>query len=718
MMMKNLFLLFLVSLTTIVNGQSIISGIVTDNNDLPIIGANVYLEGTYDGDVTDLDGKFSFKTNEENEQTLSISYLGYETKSITGPIETLATVRIKLRESVTALDAVTITSSTFEAGDNSKVAVLKPMDILTTAGSVGDVIAGMQTLPGTQSNADDGRLFVRGGDARETAIYIDGLRVFSPYMKTIGGSPTRGRYSPLLFKGVSFSTGAYGAAYGQALSGVLNMKSIDEPTETMTNINLMSIGGGVGHTQKWNNQSLSVNTNYVNLKPYDLLVPSRVDWKKPFQGYSGEAIYRLKTKNGMFKSYLAGDVADFELFQTNFNSGQKELIDINNNNIYSNTNYLGFLSDKTSVYAGISFGMNGDRSNLDNQFEENNDQFGVHVLVSGKTIFSDRFKTDYGVDYMMVDDKQINKVDEIEDERSLNKEIGGAYVEADYFFNKNLAIKTAVRSEYNGFTDELSFLPRMTMALKLDKESQLSASYGRYNQDIETRFTFIDTPILQETATHYTLNFNRKVDRQILRLETYYKSYDNLLTYDKERGIVDNITNAGDGYAYGLDLFYRANGVVKNLDMWVSYSWLQNERKYQDFRTPAPTQFSSEHNLSLVGKYFAEELRSQISMTYNMTSGRPYHNPNTAMFMSERSKYFHSINLSWAYLVSDQKILFVSVSNATRFKNSYGYEYKNQANELGVFEGKLIRPNDDQFFFAGFFITLSKNKNNNQLNNL
>jgi len=718
MMMKNLNLIFFLTFATWMHGQSVISGLVTDHHGLPIIGANVFLDGTYDGGVTDLDGKFRFRTQETGEQRLSVSYLGYETQSISGSISTFTDINIILRESVTALDAVEIVASTFEAGDNSKLAVLKPMDILTTAGSMGDVIAGMQTLPGTQTNADDGRLFVRGGDARETAIYIDGLRVFSPYMKTIGGSPTRGRYNPLLFKGVSFSTGAYGASFGQALSGVLNMKSIDEPTETMTNINLMSIGAGIGHTQKWANQSISVNTNYVNLKPYDLVVPSRVDWKKPFQGYSGEAIYRLRTQKGLLKSYVAGDFADFELFQTNFNTGQRELVDIKNTNIYSNTNYLTFINDNTSVHAGISLGINGDRSTLNNRFEQTNNQIGIHTRISAKTIFSDRFKTDYGIEYTRVDDQRINKADLIEDKQSLKKEIGASYFEADYFINKNLAIKTGLRTERNAFTNEWSFLPRLTMAMKLDSDSQLSASYGSYNQEADSRFVFGEEPVLQERATHYTLNYNRKVARQILRVETYYKSYDNLITYDQENGLIQNLENEGNGYAYGLDFFYRANGVVENLDMWVSYSWLQNERKYQDFITSAPTQFSSVHNLSLVGKYFAEDLRSQLSLTYNMTSGRPFDNPNRVGFMTERSKYFHSINLSWAYLISDQKILFVSISNATRFKNSYGYEYKNQPNELGLYESRLIRPNDDQFFFAGFFITLSKNKKNNQLNNL
>ena len=76
-----------------------------------------------------------------------------------------------------------------------------------------------------------GDYFVRGGDAGETQIFIDGIRVFTPYSPTTNNSPTRGRYSPFLFDGITFSTGGYSAEYGQALSSVLLLSTIDEPDQ-------------------------------------------------------------------------------------------------------------------------------------------------------------------------------------------------------------------------------------------------------------------------------------------------------------------------------------------------------------------------------------------------------------------------------------------------------------------------------------------------------
>jgi len=205
---------------------------------------------------------------------------------LTADVSTFRNLDIKLRESAATLDAVEISASTFKAGDNSKLAVLKPIDMVTTAGSMGDVIAAIQTLPGTQSNADDGRLFVRGGDANETKIYIDGLRVFSPYTRSVQGTPSRGRYSPFLFQGTSFSTGGYNTEFGQALSGVLDMKTIDNPNQTESNISLMTVGMALGHTQKGKKQSISFSGSYIDLTPYYLLAPSRLDFITAYLKYS------------------------------------------------------------------------------------------------------------------------------------------------------------------------------------------------------------------------------------------------------------------------------------------------------------------------------------------------------------------------------------------------------------------------------------------------
>jgi outer membrane cobalamin receptor len=100
-----------------------------------------------------------------------------------------------------------------ETGDKARVAVLKPLDIVTTAGSAGNIIAALQTYRNTKCG-EDGRLFVRGGEANETQTFVDGIRW--PYNATIGKMCLHEVVFHLFVQ--RFSTGGYSAEYGEALS--------------------------------------------------------------------------------------------------------------------------------------------------------------------------------------------------------------------------------------------------------------------------------------------------------------------------------------------------------------------------------------------------------------------------------------------------------------------------------------------------------------------
>ena len=303
--MKQLLLTIIILFGFGLHAQTTIKGNVTDTKGNAIVGANVYLEGTYDGSTTDEMGDFSFKTNENGSRTLVISYLTFETFTMTGDVSFMNNLKIELKEDINTLDAVVLSAGSFKAGDNSKINALKPLDVVTTASALGDFVGALQTLPGTTTAAEDGRLFVRGGEAEETQIFIDGIRVFTPYTPSANNTPTRGRYSPFLFDGITFSTGGYSAEYGQALSSVLLLNTIDEPDQEKTDIGIMTVGGAFGNTQKWEKSSVSANASYINLAPYTELFPDRNDWETPYQGASGELVFRRKFDNGLLKLYSA-----------------------------------------------------------------------------------------------------------------------------------------------------------------------------------------------------------------------------------------------------------------------------------------------------------------------------------------------------------------------------------------------------------------------------
>lgn len=720
--MKNHLLLFLAVFNIGISvAQTTISGRVTDTKNNPIAGANVYLEGTYDGASTDGEGSFSFETTETGTQTLVVSMLSYDTHYEMGDVSYLANLTIKMVESINTLTGVTLTAGTFEAGDNSKVSVLKPLDIVTTAGAVGDFVGALQTLPGTTSVNEDGRLFVRGGSAEETQVFIDGLRVFQPFNATANNMPTRGRFSPFLFKGITFSTGGYSAEYGQALSSVLLLNTTDVPDQEKTDISIMSVGGGLGHTKIWGDQSLSINTSYLNLAPYEALIPSEqgARWNSPYESIAGEAVFRSKGDRSMFKLYTGFNHANLDVEQEDINFEDFIGFQLTNNNLYFNASYKYFFENDWSLTSGGSISWDTNAIGLDED-KVDMSETASHAKVKVRKSFNNRFNLNFGTEVFWTDYEETFTSTEDEVFRSTYEDrLFAGFVETDIFLSNEFAMKLGVRAERSSFLEDVTVSPRLSLAYKPGEKGQFSLAYGDFYQNPLSEVAKFDQNLGSEKTSHYILNYQYVGDGKTFRAETYYKDYDNLVKFDTDLPEFDSsYSNDGKGYAAGLDLFWRDNKSIENLDYWVSYSYLDTERDYRNYLESATPNFAPKHNLSLVTKYWVDKLRSQIGVSYSYGSGRPYDNPNTEAFLAEKTKSFNSLSLNWAYLIDQQKILFFSVSNVLGFNNVSNYQYADSPNVNGVFDRRAITPPADSFFFVGFFWTISTDGKSNQLDNL
>ncbi|WP_333876999.1 TonB-dependent receptor [Flavobacterium sp.] len=717
--MKPFYTLFLLFLVLAGRAQQTISGTVFDGKSKPIAGANIFIEGTYDGASTDEQGRFEFSTTVNGKHVLVISFLTYETLKVAIDVAKCQNESFTLKESVNTLDAVVVTAGTFDAGEKARVSVLKPLDIVTTAGALGDIVSALQTLPGTQTVGEDGRLFVRGGEADETQTFIDGIRVAQPYGATTANVPTRGRFSPFLFSGMSFSTGGYSAEYGEALSSVLLLNTQDEATEEKTDISLMTVGLGLANTQKWKTNSLSFNTAYINLEPYQKVFPQRADWNKPFQSLSGEAVYRHGFDNGMFKLYAAFDASQFDINSETINHPDKIRVDLNNNNFYLNSSYKANFSGQWQLFSGLSYGFSRNKIGIATDAVSNSEH-ASHAKVKLKKSFSDRVKLSFGGDYFVTRfEENFKPIDSDTFTSNYNANLAALFAETDIFFSKKLAMKLGARLSNNSLLKETVLSPRVSLAYKVSKNGQLAVAYGNFTQAPKSDYLKYADNLSSEKATHYIFNYQYSKDRRTFRAEWYWKEYDNLVKFDTEVAQFDSqYTNSGFGYAKGLDVFWRDNATVKNVEYWVSYSYIDTQRDYKNFSVEATPSFVAKHSLSVVSKWWINQWKSQLSVTNSFTTGRPYNNPNEESFMSGRTKGYNNLSLGWAYLMTQQKILYFSVSNVLGTTNVFGYEYANTPNETGVYNRRAIRPTADQFFFVGFFWTISENKKDNQLNNL
>ena len=717
--MKAILTLLTFILSFVSFSQTTLNGKVVDEQNNPIIGANVFLNGTYDGTTTDENGNFSFQTTTSSNQTLQISFLTFETLLVKIEIEKYKPQTYILKESINTLDAVVVSAGTFKAGDNSKVTALKPLDIVTTAGSAGNIIGALETLPGTQTVGESGRLFVRGGEDNETQTYVDGIRVAQPYGATANNVPTRGRFSPFLFDGITFSTGGYSAEYGDALSSVLLMNTIDEPLQNQTDISIMTVGAGLGKTKKWKNSSLTFNTSYINLAPYQALIPQNLDWNKPVEAASGESVFRTKIKNGLLKVYAAFDKTNFDINQKDINFEDKIRVAITNDNFYLNSSFEGYVGKNTKLHTGLSYGYSQNKIDIANDKVGNNER-SLHYKLKFTQFLTNRVKLNFGGDYFHTNfDESFTENQTSSYFSGYVNDLGALFVESEIFFSKKLAMNIGLRGSNASVVDDFVLEPRISMAYKVADNSQFSVAYGTFNQTPNQNYLKYTADLNYENTSHYILNYMYNKDKRMFRAEAYYKDYNDLVKFNTSMAQFNSIyTNNGYGFAKGIDLFWRDNKSIKNLDYWISYSFIDSKRDYKNYETDVTPSFIAKNNFSVVTKYWSEKLKSQLSATYSFNSGRPYDNPNVTEFMNGKTKAFSNLSFSWAYLLSQQKILFFSVTNVLGTNNIFGYQYANSPDLNGQFQRQAITQPANRFVFVGFFWTISDNKKTNNLDNL
>jgi hypothetical protein len=714
--MRTIATILFSTLCTLSMAQTKIQGKVLDAQQHPVPLANIFLKDTYDGVSSDEQGNFEFTSTETGAQVLVVTVIGFKEFSRALVLEGKPlTVNVKLEESINELEAVTISAGAFTASDESRRTVFRAVDIATTAGATADIAGALNTLPGTQKVGESGRLFVRGGDGNEARTFIDGLLVLDAYSPSAPNTPSRGRFLPFMFKGTSFSTGGYSSEYGQALSSALVLESKDESEMSRTDIGLLSVGGDIGHTQAWDKGSVAGKIEYTNLTPYMGLINQRVDWKSPPVSMEGVAAFRQRVgKYGMVKAYGNLTQSEFSLYNHSIDDyNQKNLYKLKNGYRYFNSFYKDAINENWMLRSGLSYTSIKNDVTIDGR-PINETENGIHGKLVATGSLSDHIEMKTGAEVISRTYEQYGNEGTPDAFRfDFRETITAVFAEADLYASNKFVTRIGGRTEYNDLTGEFKFDPRISLAYKTGADGQISFAYGTFRQSPKNQFVKINEALTSEKAEHFILNYQRVENNRTFRIETYYKRYDDLIK--TEHSI---LTNSGSGYARGIELFWRDNESVDNLDYWISYSFLDTERKYLNFPGKVIPTFASKHNFSLVGKYFVQKLKSQIGATYSISSGRPYNNPNEEKFNNGRTPNYQDVSFNWSYLPKPSLIIHFSCTNVLGINNIFGYEYSNTLNENGQYNSRALRQAAPRFLFIAFFITISKDKSMNQLRTL
>jgi len=707
-MKKLLTILFVLLLGTGFT-QVRISGLVKDNKNRPVSGVSITIKDTYDGSTTDSSGSFSFRTTEKGDQVItftSIGYTAYEQK-ITIDKDPLS-LPVTLKEKLDELRAVMVTAGAFSAGDSKRAAVLSSLDVATTAGSNADITAALKTLPGTQQVGEQEGLFVRGGAGYETKQFIDGTLVNNPYFSSLPDIASRGRFSPFLFKGTVFTTGGYSALYGQALSSALLLESIDLPEKAEVDASISPLFLGIGTQQLGKNKKSSwgVNYGYTNVAAYFNIVKQTPDYFKIPQFQNGDANFRFKTKKGgIVKYYTTFSYGNLGLRRQDIDSLHlKDAFGLTNYNWYNNLSWRENLGRGWKMNLGTSYSTNKDNifqqvQNQQNQLKEfdnhsywmqsknfelqrKQDVSQVKAVFEKKLvgISAIRFGSEYWYSY--------EKTTVNDTLRKLIDNYNAFFAESDIYITNDLAAKAGVRFENSSLIHKADIAPRLSISYKTGKNAQVSAAYGTFYQKPENIQLYYNTNLGMTKATHYIINYQKMTQERMLRIEGYYKKYEDLIKTIPLNNYVTAFNNSGSGYARGIDVFWRDKKSIKNLDYWISYSYIDSKRDYLNYPGQLQPNFVANHTASLVMKRFFTSLKSGFNFTYSYATGRPYYNlqvnNSNKYFLSDegKTKSYNSLNFSAEYVPSIGKpnaktniVLFVSMTNVLGANQVYGYNY-------------------------------------------
>jgi len=720
--MKYTFLFILLSLIGLqAFSQTVIKGKVTQEQGESLPGANVYLQRTYDGTSANENGQFILKTKKTGPFDLHIEFMGYEpaVQKIDLKGDTIR-INVQMKEAFNQLTAVTITAGTFEAGDKKQAVTITPLDMVTTAGAKGDVYGALQSLPGTTTNGESGRLFVKGGDSEESQTYIDGSLVYVPYNSTAPNLSTRGRFNPFMFKGTIFSTGGYSAEYGQALSSVLLLNTNDLPAEDQFDLSVMSIGVEVAGTKLWKNGAVTGSVTYNNLAPYMNLTTQNYNWIHAPESAKGAVSVKQKTgKTGMFKLYSSFNKDAFTINQENLEPGGSPFdYHLANNNYFMNASWNGHLSEKWAMNSAASFTNNRDDIRFD-QTMIGKKIVGTHVKNVFNYLFTEKFSLKFGGElFAKTFAQNVRMPAETHDNSFSNNTLAG-FTEAQIYASSKFVTRIGARVEYSDYLRSFKLSPRLSAAYKVTNNSQFSLAYGWFYQNPVDDYLLYTNQLNQERADHYTFSYQSLVNNRTLRIEIYYKYYKNLVkTNGGEFYLPTSYSNLGSGYAKGLDLFWRDNKTIKNGDYWISYSYLDTKRDYRNFPEEAIPTFASKHNLSVVYKHWLNGLRSLAGVNFKYSSPRVYNNPNSPVFNSEQMLPYKSLDLSWSFLYRKNIIIYGAVTNVFGFKNEFGRRYASNTDAGGNYPSAAIEPSSNRFYVVACFITLTRKGEANQLDKI
>ena len=712
-MLRKTFCLLLFALFSVLTAQTKlahVSGTVVDEQGRPLPLVNVQVLDSFDGNVSDTNGRFAFAVRKLGTAILRASLLGYESAEQAAQLSANDTTRMNfvLRETLINFRETVVTASAYTTGDEGKGVTLRGLEVVTTPGAAADVFLAIKTFPGVAMVDEGSGLFVRGGDVSETVTLLDQATVVHPYKYESPTGGVFGTISPFLVSGTFFSSGGFSARYGNALSGVLAMDSQNLPENSSYTFNVGLAAASAG---------AQLN-----------LIPNKLGVRFSGNRSSTDLMFRLNGQRDEFTITPHGIDGNLSVIYQYSPSGRIKFFN------YAETNRIGVHVAEPSfagVYHGeetnqlhnlqwsetwrnwllktsLSLNRYDTKRSLGNlNLQPRDDTFKWRVDAEREIGAHARFAWGYEIErvtnrFFGTVPQHDNVLDPDADVYHLAEKFSaqrtGAYVDWETQLARRWIAGVSVRADHHDLARETVVDPRFSLRYDFNKYTNARFAAGVYQQ-FPLPYLFNQTngnPNLQaQRSRHFIVGIDHQRGNTQLRLEGYYKPYAHLVLRD--HGL--NYTNRGEGSARGFDLFAKHGAFLQTrFNGWLAYSFLRARRLQarevgEGFAYEhAPSAFDITHNLTLVGKVRLIQFFSG-GLTYRYATGRPitpiagairneqfgFYEPIEGPLYSERLPSFQRLDASLNYYLPYGKghmaVFYLAVSNVLNRANVLSYEY-------------------------------------------
>ncbi len=503
-------------------------GVVKDSDSkFPLIGATVVLlsdTSQLKGVSADVNGEFALPNVEVGRHKLKISMIGYQDNIMSDIIVTSAkevVLEVLLVEKLTELSAIVI-----EADDNTET--LNEMvtvsgrtfvahDTEKYAGSRQDPARMASNFAGVQG-ADDSRndIVVRGNTPIGLLWRFEDVDIPNPNHFAIAGS-SGGPISVLNNKVIGtsdFITGAFPAEYGNAISGVFDLKmrnGNNQKSEMSAQIGLFGTELMAEVPIKKGKSSFLATYRYSTLKLFEAVnfnlgttaIPNYQDWSMKLN-------FNLKN-NASFSVFSIGGLSSINIIMSKFENPQDEIYgerdkdqyfttnmgvlgasykkSINKNTFFKSTiatTYSKILSHDDLIYRELgTYKVDSLVNKMDYTFKESK------VVASTQLIkkYSPKLSVVYGAN---ADVFMYNYIDSILREKLNYWELrqnakgvtflGRGYTQLKYKFSEKVDFSAGLHGLYFAQSNSYAIEPRLGLKVRTSSKSNLALGYGMHHQ--------------------------------------------------------------------------------------------------------------------------------------------------------------------------------------------------------------------------------------------